>query len=155
MKCSELGCSGEYEQKLTTQVLERKGKIVIIEDIPSLVCDVCGDTCVDPEVFGQLVKIGVSGEKPVRFAPVFQYTVDRPKHVRGRRGPTISNQTEHEAGRPMCAGREGVPHEPRLMHRNGSRMSGRNRRTQWACPVCGRKTVIGGPGPGRPPGWSL
>lgn len=56
MKCTIAGCPGEYRDKLISQTLIRKGKTIVVEDIPAKECDVCGDILIDPRVVEQLVK---------------------------------------------------------------------------------------------------
>ena len=73
MKCTIAGCQGEYREKLISQMFTRKGQSVVIEDIPAMECDVCGDILIDPEVVEQLMKIGVVGREPIKFAPVFKF----------------------------------------------------------------------------------
>ena len=73
MKCTITSCSGEYGERLVTQVFTRQGQVIVVEDIPARVCDVCGDTLLAPEVVEALVKIDAAGKEAVKFAPVFQY----------------------------------------------------------------------------------
>ena len=73
MKCTVSGCSGEYRERLITQVFDRQGQVIVVEDIPAQVCDVCGDTLLAPEVVERLVKTDAIGKEPVKFAPVFEY----------------------------------------------------------------------------------
>ena len=73
MKCTVTGCSGEYRERFITQVFDRHGQVIVVEDIPAQVCDVCGDTLLVPEVVEGLVKIDATGKEPVKFVPVFEY----------------------------------------------------------------------------------
>ena len=73
MKCTVAGCSGEYRERFITQVFDRQGRIIVVEDIPAQVCDVCGDILLVPKVVERLVKTDAAGKEPVKFAPVFEY----------------------------------------------------------------------------------
>ena len=73
MKCTVAGCSGEYQQRLIAQVFSRGGQVIVVEDIPTQVCDICGDILVAPEVVERLVRTDVAGKEPAKLAPVFQY----------------------------------------------------------------------------------
>jgi len=73
MKCTTAGCQGEYREKLISQMFTCKGQSVVIEDIPAMECDVCGDILIDPEVVEQLMKIGAAEREPIKFAPVFKF----------------------------------------------------------------------------------
>ena len=75
MKCTVAGCSGEYEERLITQIFTRGEQAIVVEDIPAKVCDVCGDTLLAPEVVEQLLNIDVTRKEPVKFAPVFKYKI--------------------------------------------------------------------------------
>ncbi len=47
MKCDL--CEGEYREKTVTRNYKWHGKITVIEDVPALVCDHCGDVLIREE----------------------------------------------------------------------------------------------------------
>ena len=69
-KCTLQGCEGHYERRLISHVFTHNGTSVVIEGIPALVCDVCGDTILEWNVVQQLLTELEEQRQPVRFAPV-------------------------------------------------------------------------------------
>jgi YgiT-type zinc finger domain-containing protein len=56
-------CKGDTEQQLIRYVQEYDGQVVIVENVPALVCDQCGETLFRPEIVEKLQRI-VWGETP-------------------------------------------------------------------------------------------
>ncbi len=56
-------CKGDLEEKTVTYTTEYKGRVVVVENVPALVCKQCGETAFRPEVVGKLQRI-VWGELP-------------------------------------------------------------------------------------------
>ena len=50
-------CQGDLEEKTITYPTEHKGRVLIIENVPALVCKQCGETLLRPEVTEKLQKI--------------------------------------------------------------------------------------------------
>lgn len=48
---------GTYEKGAVTETLERGGTIVVVKDVPALVCDVCGSSLLAAEEVEQLQNI--------------------------------------------------------------------------------------------------
>ena len=42
MRCDQ--CQGQYGNKTIVLSFQREGESVVVEDVPALVCDICGDT---------------------------------------------------------------------------------------------------------------
>ena len=61
MRCNF--CKGETEERLIRYVQDFQGRVVIIENVPALVCTQCGETLLRPEVAEKLQKI-VWGKAP-------------------------------------------------------------------------------------------
>lgn len=72
MKCVSQGCPGEMEQRLIMHTFRRKGKIIVIEDLPAWVCPVCGYTVLDLQVLDTLFSLDPETVSPVGQAPVFR-----------------------------------------------------------------------------------
>ena len=56
-------CQGDLQEKLITYPTEYEGRVVIVENVPALVCKQCGETVLRPDVAEKLQKI-VWGEVP-------------------------------------------------------------------------------------------
>jgi len=77
MKCPVQGCVGEVEDRLITHTFRRDNQAVVVEGIPAHVCHVCGYTVLDLWVLDELLKIDPETDKPVRFAPVFKFSLEK------------------------------------------------------------------------------
>lgn len=73
MKCSIQGCPGTYEARTILHVVRRKSEVLVFEDVPAEVCDVCGDTLLAPDTIRHLEKIMDRDVEPRGHAPIFQY----------------------------------------------------------------------------------
>ena len=56
-------CKGDLEEKTVTYTTEYRGRVAVVENVPALVCEQCGETVFRPEVVEKLQKI-VWGEFP-------------------------------------------------------------------------------------------
>ena len=56
-------CKGSLKEKTVTYTTEYKGRVVVVENVPALVCRQCSETVFRPEVVEKLQKI-VWGELP-------------------------------------------------------------------------------------------
>lgn len=56
-------CKGDLEEKTVTYTTEYKGRVVVVDNVPALVCIQCGETVFRPQVVEKLQKI-VWGELP-------------------------------------------------------------------------------------------
>jgi len=73
MKCSILGCPGQYEAKRIVHTLQRGSDIVVFEHVPAEVCSICGDTLLSPDTIRHLEDLLRAKSQPGRTAPVFEY----------------------------------------------------------------------------------
>lgn len=74
MNCVVQGCPGEMENRRIVHTFVRDGKPMIVEDLPALVCPVCGYTVLDLNILDALFAFNPATEHPVRQAPVFRLT---------------------------------------------------------------------------------
>jgi YgiT-type zinc finger domain-containing protein len=74
MKCSIQGCPGHYEQRLIVHTVKRGADVIVFEDVPAEVCDVCSDTLLAPETVRHLERLMKQETKPQKHAPVYAYT---------------------------------------------------------------------------------
>jgi YgiT-type zinc finger domain-containing protein len=75
MKCIVQGCPGEMEERRIVHTFVRDGKPIVIEDLPALVCPVCGYTVLDLRVLDTLFALDPTTEPPVRQAPVYRLSM--------------------------------------------------------------------------------
>lgn len=73
MKCSIQGCPGHYERRLIVHTVKHDRQVLVFEDVPAEVCDVCSDTLLAPETIRHLEELMKRDAKPRSHAPVFAY----------------------------------------------------------------------------------
>ncbi len=73
MKCSIKGCPGVYEAKTIIHAVKRGNEVLVFENVPADVCDVCSDTLLAPETIRKLEALIRNKTKPERFAALYEY----------------------------------------------------------------------------------
>lgn len=73
MKCSIAGCPGHYERHLIVHTVKKGRDVLVFEDVPADICDVCSDTLLAPETVRHLEKLLKQETTPRSHAPVFAY----------------------------------------------------------------------------------
>ena len=73
MKCSIQGCPGHYERRLIIHTVKQGPKVLVFEDVPAEVCDVCSDTLLSPETIRHIEALMKQEARPRSQAPVFAY----------------------------------------------------------------------------------
>ncbi|RJP19216.1 MAG: YgiT-type zinc finger protein [Candidatus Omnitrophota bacterium] len=73
MKCSIQGCPGEYENRLIIHTVKRGKDILVFENVPAEVCDVCSDMLLAPETIRRLEELMQQRETPKKYAPLYDY----------------------------------------------------------------------------------
>lgn len=73
MKCSLLGCSGEYEQRSVTHTVHYQGQLVVIDHVPARVCSACGDVMFDTKTARRIEQLLKSRSAPAHMAPVYEF----------------------------------------------------------------------------------
>ena len=71
-----MGCPCEYEEQLITYTVRHKGKIVVIDCVPALVCPICGDVLLAPETLKNIEKI-LQTHHPERTVPLYEYELKK------------------------------------------------------------------------------
>ena len=56
-------CRGDLEERSIRHIMEYEGRIVVVENVPALVCTQCGETVLRPDVAEKLQQI-VWGKVP-------------------------------------------------------------------------------------------
>lgn len=74
MKCSIQGCPGHYERRFIVHTVKKNNKVLVFEDVPAEVCDVCSDTLLDADTVRHLENLINRGAEPKSHAPVYAYT---------------------------------------------------------------------------------
>lgn len=72
MKCITQRCPGEMEHRRIIHTFMRDGNPIIVEDLPALVCPVCGYMVLDLQVLDVLFAFDPATAQPMRQAPVFR-----------------------------------------------------------------------------------
>ena len=73
MKCSIQGCPGHYEHRLIIHPLKYRGDVMVFENVPAEVCDVCSDTLLAPETIRHIEALIEQHPEPEKHAPVYAY----------------------------------------------------------------------------------
>ena len=73
MKCTIVGCPGEYEDRKIVHTVRHGGRLVVIENVPAEVCSVCGDVLLRPDTIRRIEAILRQTREPDRTAPVYEY----------------------------------------------------------------------------------
>jgi YgiT-type zinc finger domain-containing protein len=77
MKCVMQGCPGEMQERQIVHTFVRDRQPMVVEDLPALVCPVCGYTVLDLQTLDLLFALDPATEEPVSQAPVFRLS-ERP-----------------------------------------------------------------------------
>ena len=73
MKCTIVGCPGEYEDKKVVHTVRHRGRLIVIENVPAEVCSLCGDVLLRPDTIRRIEAILQQTREPDRTAPVYEY----------------------------------------------------------------------------------
>ena len=60
-------CNGQLEEKLITRVQNYQGRWFMIENVPALVCQQCGEQFFAPDAHDLVVDIVTGSDEPVRI----------------------------------------------------------------------------------------
>ena len=72
MRCSIVGCTGEYEERQIVHTVRYRGQIIVIDHVPAEVCAVCGDVLLKPETGRRLEELLRTTAPPARTVPVYE-----------------------------------------------------------------------------------
>ena len=73
MNCSIQGCPGEYQKRVIVHTVKRGADVIVFENVPAEVCDVCSDMLLAPETVRHLERLMERHEEPEKHAPVYAY----------------------------------------------------------------------------------
>ena len=74
MKCTIRGCPGHYECRRIVHAVKRQGAVLVFDEVPADVCDVCSDTLLAPQTIRHLEDLMSRNQKPRAHAPLYQYS---------------------------------------------------------------------------------
>ncbi len=72
MKC-DLCTKGNIERKRLTRNYKWHGKTIVIEDVPALVCDRCGDILIREETVKAIDGLLMNEAQPREYAPIYRF----------------------------------------------------------------------------------
>ncbi|MBF0292550.1 MAG: YgiT-type zinc finger protein [Nitrospinae bacterium] len=73
MKCNIKGCPGVYDEKKITHTVKSRGSVVVIDHVPALICDVCGDSLLRLETVRHIEGIVKAKAEPSQTVPLYEY----------------------------------------------------------------------------------
>ncbi len=73
MKCSIVGCPGEYEERQIVHTVRHRDHILVINHVPAEVCAVCGDMLLKPETVRRIEMLLHTPVQPVGTVPLYEY----------------------------------------------------------------------------------
>lgn len=74
MKCSIVGCLGEYEQREVVHTIRQGNRIIVIDHVPAEVCTLCGDVLFTPETVRLIERLRHTALPPARTVPLYDFT---------------------------------------------------------------------------------
>lgn len=73
MKCSIIGCTGEYEERKILHTVRPQGKVMAIDHVPAEVCPACGDVPLKPETVRRLEELTRKPTRSSGTVPLYEY----------------------------------------------------------------------------------
>ena len=73
VKCSILGCPGEYEARGVMHTVRREGQVIVIDHVPADVCTVCGDTLLQPDTVRKIETLLQQKRQPATRVPLYEF----------------------------------------------------------------------------------
>jgi YgiT-type zinc finger domain-containing protein len=72
-KCRFPGHPGVYEQETTVYQRRRNGQLVVVNNVPQLVCNICADILYEEQTLRQLDRLLDSDTAPIGNAPLYEF----------------------------------------------------------------------------------
>jgi len=74
MKCIVHGCPGEYEHRFIVHTVKRAANVIVFDNVPAEVCNVCSDILLAPETIRHLEELMQRNPEPEKHIPVYSYS---------------------------------------------------------------------------------
>ena len=71
MKCDL--CDGEYQEELVTRSYAIGEKTVVVQGVPALICNRCGDILIRDETATVIDDLLANSPEPEEYAPVYRF----------------------------------------------------------------------------------
>jgi YgiT-type zinc finger domain-containing protein len=73
VKCSIVGCPGEYEECEIEQTIHQVRRIAVVDHVPAEACPVCGDILFAPKTVERLEALRQATEPPAEQVPLYHF----------------------------------------------------------------------------------
>jgi len=73
MKCTIAGCPGAYEPRTVVHTVKHQGEVMVIDNVPAEVCNVCGDVLLTPETVRRIEALLQAPPPPSRNVPLYDF----------------------------------------------------------------------------------
>jgi YgiT-type zinc finger domain-containing protein len=83
--CYSQGCPGEYHEEQVVRAMRFQGRVIVVEDIPAEVCDLCGSTLFAPDVIQTLDQLVRNPKEPSDTVPLYRYPTEGLLALSGQR----------------------------------------------------------------------
>ncbi len=141
MNCNFKDCPGSYEEKLITRASRVLDEVKVIDHVPAMVCNFCGDTFFNPDTTQRLECFRETQIEPVGTVPLYEYVLWSAKQANARQ--SHSNGQSDNGEMPMIKCRfKGCPgyYEEKLRAHLKPRRDGQivvvNNVPQLSCNFC-------------------
>jgi YgiT-type zinc finger domain-containing protein len=67
------GCPGEYRDERVLRAMRLRDRIIVVDDVPAEVCDLCGSTLFAPDVVQTLDQLIRNPMPPQQTVPLYSY----------------------------------------------------------------------------------
>ena len=72
-QCRISGCPGHYEEERKVYAARYKDQLFVIDHVPMLICDFCGDTLFTLETMRRLEQVRDNPPQPAGTIPLYEY----------------------------------------------------------------------------------
>ncbi|HMD85395.1 MAG TPA: DUF4258 domain-containing protein [Terriglobia bacterium] len=73
MKCTIVGCPGDYEPVTVVHTVKHQVEVMVIDHVPAEVCNVCGDVLLAPETVRRIEALLKAPPPPSRNLPLYEF----------------------------------------------------------------------------------
>ncbi len=102
MKCNFKDCPGRYEEKLITRANRSPSQVMVIDHVPAMVCNICGDTFFTADTSQRLDCFDDPQVKPIGTVPLYEYPLWSAKQANARQSRTNGQANNSEMPKIKC-----------------------------------------------------